>query len=362
MAPLTSDPRQLLVVFNGARRKALYTLIDEIAAYMRAQLELPQPDSPPRDGTRPTRRGDAPLFAPAGIPDNASTCSSEATATSTPDVSVSQRVTPPGPELVRLRRAALVHFDAWRKDLLVKLKGILAAPDDQKIVDERRKRTERIAAARVQKPAAGEDLIDFGFGGGEAGQGKAAATEETATAVAMLQGLYHPIPTRLTTVPAEDRKEALSAVLLVMLSAGNYSADSRALAVYLTSALGLPLSVLVHEETEIARSLVETSTSEAAQQHQQAAAATMSADAEALKRKQDNQSSRYWKVGLASVAGAALIGVTGGLAAPVVAGAIGGLMGTVGLGGVASFLGIFWMNGALVGTLFGAFGARMTVS
>ena len=44
------------------------------------------------------------------------------------------------------------------------------------------------------------------------------------------------------------------------------------------------------------------------------------------------------------------------------AGAIGGLMGSVGLGGVASFLGVFWMNGALVGTLFGAYGARMTVS
>lgn len=53
------------------------------------------------------------------------------------------------------------------------------------------------------------------------------------------------------------------------------------------------------------------------------------------------------------MAGAALIGVTGGLAAPVVAGAIGGLRGTVGLGGLASFLGVFCMNGALVGTFFG---------
>ena len=35
-------------------------------------------------------------------------------------------------------------------------------------------------------------------------------------------------------------------------------------------------------------------------------------------------------------------------------------MGTVGLGGVASFLGIFAMNGALVGTLFGAYGGKMT--
>lgn len=88
----------------------------------------------------------------------------------------------------------------------------------------------------------------------------------------------------------------------------------------------------------------------------------MSADAEAERRRRENQVNRLLKVGLASVAGAALIGVTGGLAAPVVAGAIGGLMGSVGLGGVASFLGVFWMNGALVGTLFGAWGGKMTVS
>ena len=240
--------------------------------------------------------------------------------------------------------------------MLSKLKEILAAPDDQKIADERRRRSDRIAAARAERPGAGEDLIDFGGPGpgpGRVPDGDAAAEVEA------LQRLYHPIPTRLTTIPAEDRREALCAVLLLLLSGGDYSADSRTLAVYLASALELPLAALVREETEIARSLVETSTSEAAQQQQQEA---MSADAEAQKRKQENQSSRFWKVGLASVAGAALIGVTGGLAAPVVAGAIGGLMGTVGLGGVASFLGIFWMNGALVGTLFGAFGARMTVS
>ncbi|KAI1634890.1 hypothetical protein F4809DRAFT_616613 [Biscogniauxia mediterranea] len=86
----------------------------------------------------------------------------------------------------------------------------------------------------------------------------------------------------------------------------------------------------------------------------------LSADAETQKRRAEGKMGRFWKVGLASVAGAAIIGVTGGLAAPAVAGVLGGLMGSVGLGGLASFLGIFWMNGALVGTLFGAFGAKMT--
>jgi hypothetical protein len=165
--------------------------------------------------------------------------------------------------------------------------------------------------------------------------------------------LYHPIPTRLTTVPVEDRRETISAVLVLLLSMGNYSAHSRALIVYLTSALELSLSFLTQEEEEIATSLVDAST--------KAEKEGMSGDAEAAQRKKENQSSRYWKVGLASVAGAAVIGITGGLAAPVVAGAIGGLMGTVGLGSLASFLGIFWMNGALVGTLFGAYGASMTV-
>jgi predicted lipid-binding transport protein (Tim44 family) len=87
----------------------------------------------------------------------------------------------------------------------------------------------------------------------------------------------------------------------------------------------------------------------------------MNAEAEAAKRQKDNKFSRYWKVGLASAVGATIIGVTGGLAAPLVAGALGGILGGIGLGGVASFLGIFWMNGVLVGALFGAFGAKMTV-
>lgn len=149
----------------------------------------------------------------------------------------------------------------------------------------------------------------------------------------------------------------LSAILILLLSTGSYSAYARAFVTYLTSAFELTLAALTAEEKEIAKTMIEASTeADKAKQN-----GKMSAEVEAQKRKQQNQTNRFWKVGLASVAGAALIGVTGGLAAPIVAGAVGGLMGSVGLGGLASFLGIFWMNGALVGTLFGAFGARMTV-
>jgi hypothetical protein len=46
----------------------------------------------------------------------------------------------------------------------------------------------------------------------------------------------------------------------------------------------------------------------------------MSGSEETQKRINDNKVARRWKVGLAGVAGAAVIGITGGLAAPLVAG------------------------------------------
>jgi hypothetical protein len=325
MAPLASEPRQVLTVLNLARRKALYTLLVEITAFMRSQLEF-------HDLAR-NNAGAAPLLI-------------DPSAENSIIIPAAQDATPPSPALVRLRAAAIEHFDAWRKDVLVKLKELLSTPDDAAIVEERRKRTERIAQQQYQRQQQRQQQQQHGE-----------QEEDPAEAVARLQSHWHPIPTRLVTISEEDRKETLSCVLLALLSTGHYSADSRVMAVYLASALELPLAVLNTEEVEIAVSLVERSAQAERQQRR-----TMSAEAEAENRKQQNQSSRYWKVGLASVAGAALIGVTGGLAAPVVAGAIGGIMGSVGLGGVASFLGIFWMNGALVGTLFGAFGARMTVS
>ncbi len=351
MAPLASEPRQVLAVLNLARRKALYTLLVEITGLMRAQLEFHEPAG---------NAGAAPLLIDPSAENSIITPAEDAGDSA-----------PPNPAVVRLRAAAIQHFDAWRKDVMGQLKELLSTPDDAAIVEERRKRSERIAQQQNQKQQQqqsktsssarhGASLIDDWDAwpedddGGPKGQEN--EEEDPAQAVARLQAHWHPIPTRLMTISEEDRKEALGCVLLVLLSTGHYPAHSRALAVYLTSALGLPLAVLNAEEVEVAVSLVERSVEAERQQR------TMSAEAEAEKRKQENQSSRYWKVGLASVAGAALIGVTGGLAAPVVAGAIGGIMGSVGLGGVASLLGVFWMNPLLVGTLFGAFGARMTVS
>lgn len=381
MAPLSTEPRQLLVVLNAARRKAYYALVVEITAYMRTQLELPQssnssPDESPartaaaanvypassRQQRQQGKSDAAPLFthrsSDAGSASSGLRQVEEDAASCDAQTPREQRRVPPSPALIRLRRAALAHFDAWRAEVLAKLKEVVASPDDQKVLEARRKRLEVLAKRKAEEPAEGEDLLSFGDAGTAGSETRAggsclpAAQQVAASSlnVAAFQSVYHPIPTRLTTIPLDDRKEALSSMLLLLLAIGNYSAYSRALACYLASAMEIPPMFLDNEEVAIATTMVESVQK----------ADAMSAEAEAQKRREEGQTSRFWKVGLASVAGAAVIGITGGLAAPVVAGAIGGLMGGVGLGGLASFLGIFWMNGALVGTIFGAFGAGMT--
>ncbi|XXH02534.1 hypothetical protein Hte_008910 [Hypoxylon texense] len=356
MAPLTNEPDAIRVVLNLARRKVYYSLVGEIVAYMRSQLEIDyspegSPTSslsarspPPYSGNR-----DAPLFEPR--------VSSSQDGGTPPVQPPRPQKMPPSPALFRLRKAALLHFDSWRDETISKLREVVAKADDQKVVDARRKRAEKLSAKKTEQPAAGEDLLSFGDDNLQPATTKATGSTWDSTtgptSLAAFQGLYHPIPTRLTTIPLEDRKEVLSATLILVLSIGNYSAYSRTLICYLASALEIPPQFLNSEEMEIATTMVE-----AAQKAEQSGG--MSAEAEAEKRREEGKVGRFWKVGLASVAGAAIIGVTGGLAAPAVAGVIGGLMGSVGLGGLASFLGIFWMNGALVGTLFGAFGAKMT--
>jgi hypothetical protein len=359
MAPLSADPCQIQVALNAARRKAFYDLVKEITVYMRSQLEVRPPSPtesspPPLPSRSPTTSGgDKPRTRDAGNGGQ-----------------TTRKQAPPSPALVNLRKAALRHFDSWQHEVLGKLREIASAPDDQKILDARRERAKLVAeqkAKEAQKPHDGEDLISFGGGGDGATAGSSSSSAAPATTdpakqvskktVASIQSHYHPIPTRLTTIPLEDRQEALTSMLLLLLSMGNYSAYSRTLICYLASALEVSPQFVDHEEVEIAITMMETVQKA---QEEQRKNGGMSADAEAQKRAEAGKFSRYWKVGLASVAGAAIIGVTGGLAAPLVAGTIGGIMGSVGLGSLASFLGIFWMNGALVGTLFGAFGAKMT--
>lgn len=138
-------------------------------------------------------------------------------------------------------------------------------------------------------------------------------------------------------------------MLLLVLSLEHYVAHSRILLLHISSSLHLPLHTLVEEEVKVAQGLLE-------------AAKHMSGNDEAEKRSEENKVSRRWKVGLAGVAGAAVIGVTGGLAAPLVAAGVGAVMGGLGLGATtaATLLGTLAESGVIVGSLFGAYGGRMT--
>ncbi|KAI0451219.1 DUF726-domain-containing protein [Xylaria acuta] len=355
MAPLSNEPDAIRVVLNMARRKAFYGLVSEITAYMRSQLELRDPGGGPGAGvsntppysTTDARKADG-VASPSG---------------SRHEGSWEDSGRPPShsPALVRLRRAALRHFDSWRTETHRALKDVVSKTDDAKIANARRKRAEELSAKAAAEPARGEDLLMFDSttaSSSSPAEGRRHDENEKKELEAF-QTRYHPIPTRLTTIPLPDREEVLSATMLLLLSAGNYSAYARTLLCYLASALEIPPSRLDAEETAIATTLVQTA-QKADAEAKKGGGSGMSADVEAAKRREEGRAGRLWKVGLASVAGAAIVGVTGGLAAPVVAAAVGGLMGSVGLGGLAGFLGIFWMNGALVGALFGAFGAKMT--
>jgi hypothetical protein len=138
-------------------------------------------------------------------------------------------------------------------------------------------------------------------------------------------------------------------MLLLVLSLENYVTYSRILLLHMSSSLHLPLHILAEREVKLAQGLLE-------------AAKQMSGDEETEKRSDENKVSRRWKVGLAGVAGAAVIGITGGLAAPLVAAAIGTVMGGLGLGATAAagLLGTLAESGVIIGSLFGAYGGRMT--
>ncbi|TVY29803.1 putative membrane protein [Lachnellula hyalina] len=337
MPPNASDPKDLKIVLNPAKRRALTTLLGSIVTHMRKEIEHTFEPSPLQEPAPllvdPENSRDRPKIDPE---EEARQCRLEARF----ENSLST------PKLRGLKRDALRYFDTWANEVARVFKKLTEGSEDPRSEQRRR---EWLAARNPPPPPYQPNAPDFIKTPEAEAAALAAEAREVGEAkdVSILQSLYPPVATRLTTISKDDRHCVISCMVLLLLSLGHYSAHSRTLLCYLTSSLEMPMSVLTTEETEIARTLM-------------LASKTLTADAETKKRQAENASSRRWKVGLASVAGAALIGVTGGLAAPVVAGAIGGLMGGVGLGGVASFLGIFAMNGALVGSLFGAFGGKMT--
>lgn len=221
------------------------------------------------------------------------------------------RINPP------VKPAALRHFDEWRDSVLLRVGEVMNRPDED---------------TKERKRPQSQDIST---------QGDNVSTR--------LREIYPPVETPLSQLPRSEKLLILHSLLLLLLSLEHYSAHSRVLLLFVASSLGLTLEDLNQNEAKVARGLLD-------------AAVMMSADEETKRKSEQSRNSRRWKVGIASVAGAALIGITGGLAAPLVAAGIGTVMGGLGLGATAAagYLGALASSGVIVGGLFGAYGGRMT--
>jgi len=239
------------------------------------------------------------------------------------------------PEVQELKNEMLKYFDGWRGNVISRIGEIVnsreKAKEQARHVEGRR--IEEVARKSENGMTSIKELDD-----------KEEDEEK------MFRDLYPPVPTTLTKLEESKRALILHSLVLILLSLEHYSAHSRVLILYLTSSLGLSRALLKKDEETVAQGLLE------------AASQQLNADAETKKAAKASQTARKWKVGLAGVAGAALIGVTGGLAAPLLAAGVGSVMGGIGLGATAAagYLGTLAGSSVLVGGLFGAYGARMT--
>lgn len=220
----------------------------------------------------------------------------------------------------RAKQRTLSHFQNWRDAVLLRIGEVVNRDDETQDKDS-------------SDAAKSDDLL----------------LDEDKERIDRLRQVYHPIETPLLQLPKATRLLILHSLLLLLLSLKKYSAYSRVLLLYVSSSLDIDVKVLNENEAKVARGLLDT-----------VLAVSQQPENKAEPKKKDN--TRMWKVGIASVAGAALIGITGGLAAPLVAAGIGGIMGGLGLGATAAagYLGALASSSVLVGGLFGAYGGRMT--
>ena len=243
------------------------------------------------------------------------------------------------PRTQGLRRAALTFFDKWQIDVLRRVGEVVNVRPDAIRKARADAKAKALAAERERKDNAFLEWANGGEGEGLEADERHEDREEV---------LPEGFDAEIVRMSKESRVIILDSVLLLLLSLEQYSAHSRVLMLKLTHILQLPSSTLAEHESKVAEGLLAS------------AAAKMSAGESTQRQASEGATARRWKIGAATVAGAALIGITGGLAAPILAAGVGGIMGGLGLGAVASLLGPLATNMVLVGGLFGAYGGRMT--
>jgi hypothetical protein len=240
-------------------------------------------------------------------------------------------------QMQTLRRSALSFFDKWRRAVMLRICDVLSVRSDT-VRQAKAKRKQMLEQAETQRQGI-SSLMDFD---------QDPFANNTRRGKKEQHGHYTAIGTRIMTLEEPKRTVILHCLLLLLLSLEHYPAHSRVLLLHLASSLELESDVLAEHEKSVAQGLLAT------------AASQMDADATATKQASNDAATRKWKVGLAAVGGAVLIGVTGGLAAPLLAAGLGTVMGGLGLGVVSTYLGALAGSSVLVGSLFGAYGAKMT--
>lgn len=321
----SKDGQDLTSILDRSQRADLTVLVAEIAQSMRDGLlevfENPQKVS--QNATTPSRTPGS-----EGSDESSPSLPPRSQDTSLSEKAVKRKPAPistPTPEKAAFpphaREAALSQFEDWRDAVLLRIGEVVNKDDGNE-------------QQRQGKPPEGSESIQL---------------NEDSKRKEKLREIYHPLETPLVHLPKSTRLLILHSLLLLLLSLKHYSAHSRVLLLHVSSSLDIDVDILNEDEVKVARGLLDT-----------ALALASEPEAKTQGKKPDN--SRKWKVGIASVAGAALIGITGGLAAPLVAAGLGTIMGGLGLGATAAagYLGVLAGSGVVVGSLFGAYGGRMT--
>lgn len=243
-------------------------------------------------------------------------------------------------EMQTLKKAALGFFDKWRDGVLGRVGEVVNSRQEATKQGEEKEgqSVEQKSPDTSTKKVEPEDI-----------KAKVEKKAEEGNVAKALAAVYPPIKTPLLDLKEEQRKLVIHSVMLLLLSLEHYAAHSRVLLLYLATSLHINVDFLAEDESIVARGLLK-------------AAESLNADDERKKKAEENSNSRKWKVGLATVAGAAVIGLTGGLAAPLVAAGLGTVMGGLGLAETAAavYLGSVAGSTLVVGSLFGAYGGKMT--
>ncbi|NXK42037.1 TMCO4 protein, partial [Piprites chloris] len=166
------------------------------------------------------------------------------------------------------------------------------------------------------------------FAGGLGGEGTKTFTEIL---------LKDPILEENPTVITQD-------LLSFSLRDGYYDARARVLICHISLLLKIPLEELEVLEESLLESLKEQKEEE-----------SETAEASIKKKERRKKLKRYLLIGLATVGGGTVIGLTGGLAAPLVAAGAATIIGSAGAAALGSTAGI-----AVMASLFGAAGAGLT--